>query len=446
MKRLFTGGAKDVPEQGLSVSQLPPHTEVYILQRVPLGNGRYALYGQVQTGPHDGKKVWIPFDSNKPKAKLFTSDERDLLSFPVAQVEESYYAFINESLPVYEDTLWWTQTIEQLNHNDQECLFAHKFEHIEKKLTATNIGKPIQATDANESCPEHPQRKDGSKCPTTEKYELNSLVKEHIEEAAREYGLHPALLAGMIHKESNWDPFIENQYEKKRCQSMGKDCPEYKWSKGLGQFGKVSGETYGLDWTDAGGRLKRPSPCGKTSSSARSLACTQALAEMCAPYEKKSLSDSTALVPISCPKAMIFATAKHLKDAFPDSFPVWVKNPQTKKLELRDVAPIATATLAEDMRSRISYFQRGVRVVNSYVEHFDQSGKWPTSYGEAWATKRLESGEEHESPSKDIGYQMLTNEFVNRCHIWGLVGLCGDIASDSLIGQYLKDFPQWSSK
>ena len=157
LRSLLSSRPSSAADQGLHLESLPAHSEVYILQRVSLGNDQFALYGQVQTGPHDGKRVWLPYDPYAPKSKLYTSDERDLLIYPTPIVEESYYAFTNEPIPVYRDDIWWTDVIEGLNHNDQQCLFTHRFEHVEKKLTATNFGTPIKATDMEDPSPAPPR-------------------------------------------------------------------------------------------------------------------------------------------------------------------------------------------------------------------------------------------------------------------------------------------------
>ena len=114
---------------------------------------------------------------------------------------------------------------------------------------------------------------------------------------------------------------------------------------------------------------------------------------------------------------------------------VWVRDDKSDKLRAIDIGSYLQQSEAETLRSKVSIYNRGPRIINSYVEFFDQKSRFPKSYGEAWTAVRVS-----ETPTKEMGYQILSKEFVNRCYVWAVAGLCGETPKSSVIGQFHEQF------
>jgi len=211
IRGLFTSDESIVsPDQITGVMQVFPHSEIYILQRIHLGDSKYAFYAEIESGPQSGKKVWIPFDFDSPSGKLFTSMDRDLLLYPTKDINNAYYLFSTEPIPAFEDNMWWFGIMEKFNTEElgtvRKCFYEHSYTN---KLTATESETEIKATDPQEPCPKHPQKKNGDPCETQTKIKLNPLLRKYLNEASIKYNVHPAQIAAMIQKESFWKAFYE---------------------------------------------------------------------------------------------------------------------------------------------------------------------------------------------------------------------------------------------
>ncbi|MBT4762824.1 MAG: hypothetical protein HOO06_14115 [Bdellovibrionaceae bacterium] len=425
----------------------PPNSNLFILSKFQIKEDLFLIKVEVKNRNTSSKKYWLQVDMNNLPGKLLTNDLRDLLAFPTHNLYNAYYINTTREVILYSDSLDWNNIYDNFSEVGDPEHLKHKFKN---KLTSSGSGKPILTTDRYESCPIVPQKRNGELCiqPLKQKqviaYTLNKKLKEFVIAASKEAGIEPELLAAMIHQESHWNPFLENTWEKKICKNKDKNsdpkekCSDYRWSRGLGQFGKSISKTYGIDWGTDSFKFQRPKACGRNYKKARSLACTNSLIKLCKIFENEIQTGSRKAMPFICPESMIHATAQHLKDAFMGEIPVWITDTNGKIIK-EDIHPLIFKSSAESMRARIAYFHRGVRLINSYVDFYDTNGDWPKTYGEAWAGSQRRD-ESKTEVSEQIGYDNLNRHFINRCHIWKLAGLCGEIPKESLIGKYKIEF------
>jgi hypothetical protein len=241
-----------------------------------------------------------------------------------------------------------------------------------------------------------------------------------IKEEAEIVGEEPSLVASIIQHESLFNVFAENLHEKKKCTKDEKNCSPYRWGVGLAQLGATDAALYGLDWNK---KVKRPKECKKLKIT--NDGCLKKLVKSCSKYSDHNLK------PINCPRAAIRATALKIKSMIPDKVPAWVN--ENGKIQLVNLSMELQKSPVEKIRNQIGFYNRSIKVVNSFVEYYDTHGAFPLTYGAAWAMVRTPK-----SPSISMGYQMLTKEYINRCYVWELAGLCGDLPEHGLISQYRK--------
>lgn len=422
---------------------LPEGSEIYLVSHEPVVSGesntRYRLFGRVVSGSLEGRNVWLPYETDYPVMKLFSHDlDGDKLAFPTDKLQLAYHAHVVRDLPVFEDNKKFEQ--EKLRHArkgkkwDQEY-----FTSLRKYIPITNQQVTLKASDFKNACPDKPQRKNGQECFNQGRaFDLPDHIMTYIENAALEaeliYGrmIEPALVASIIHAETHFNTFRENRYEKDLCLQK-KQCSRYMWGKGLAQLGKTTAANFGIDWNR---KIKKPRTCRRNP---RARACFRSLEKICSQFDSDTSGSDNGnknLPSPFCPKMAIRAVAYKLAAAIPRNQIVWVRTPE-KTVRKVNIVPYLFQNVTTGNRVlAAAYNRRGARVYNSFVEHYEQTGRFPTEFGEAWAATRREG----RTPSSEIGYSILNKEFINRCYVWNIAGICGEVPEASLLYQYRKKF------
>ncbi|MEK6579198.1 MAG: hypothetical protein AABZ55_08225 [Bdellovibrionota bacterium] len=291
--------------------------------------------------------------------------------------------------------------------------------------------KEVESSEKDESvCPVKPVNKDGSACPKTEGIDLSKSTKllSYLLEAQEATGVDAALLSAILTQESRFDPYSENLEEKRSCKNTAKieTCPKYGWSKGLAQLGSQMAMKYGLNWATSVPRFKECKRRGVISNG-----CMTAFERYCKRHKKGGPS-------VFCPKEAIGALAQYLGD-------ILKKDRRTRVLlkdswgKINDRVIDFKSTFLVNDANRFQFaageYNRGFMVDNSIEELYRQLGRAPASYGEAWAIKR-----KTDTPSKEIGFKILNREYLNRCYVWNIAGLCGESLLPGSLGAYYRKF------
>lgn len=395
---LFSGGA-----QALEIEAL---TEAFILQ-----TKKDKVYLKVLNGKAKNKLVWVDYSIENPSGKIFGPNPVDSLARPTKKLSEALYIQFPYKVKGVEDSA-------SLNQAHKNRLKKHLFTSLDRYVPISNQNVPDIAEDYALACPERPKRKNGEYCHKATAFQLSSKLRNIIKEEALKVNEKPELVASIIQHESLFDVFSENLHEKNKCIKDEKNCSPYRWGVGLAQLGKTDAPLYGLDWDL---KVKRPKDCKKKRITNDD--CLKKLIKSCSKYKEHKLK------PINCPRAAIRATALKIKAMIPSEVPAWVK--EDGKIKLVNLSMELQRDPVEKMRNQIGFYNRSIKVVNSFVEYYDTHGDYPLTYGAAWAMVRSPK-----SPSISMGYQMLTKEYINRCYVWELAGLCGELPKHGLISQY----------
>lgn len=397
--------------------------------------GKDYVYVHFINGPYLGKRGWMPIGQNKGSVRLYAVASHQ--AYQTLELENATFART-------------TENVEGLLNLDFEAEDLDNWEFLQKEYTVNFFDRyprteltqlnPVSEDHWNTSCPNRPIRKSGVACDLPPKrYDLPSWLLQDIKRAAKKHNVHPAIVAAIIQKESYFNPFSENQYEKKLCQASkrtGDACAAYKWGQGLSQLGATNSATHGLRWLPS---MRRPAVC-KRSRHIFKRSCYNYLVKHCAAQKKK-----TGLADAYCPRESISAVAQYVSELIntKHELRVDVRDADGKWSEkIIDVKEHMHRVLAEEFRYIVGMYNRGKRPINSIEEHYRQYGKAPQWYDDAWTTKRIDGI----TPSPDIGYMILYKESINRCHVWQIAGLCGLSLGDTLAGQYLELFPNWPTR
>jgi len=394
----------------LQAAEISAQTEAFILS-----TETHRLYIKILNGNLKGELGWVAYSKENPTGKIFDSNPIDHLARPTDQVNNALYIQFPYTLEIELDAHSLT---EEMKKRMNENLFTS----LDRYVPISNGNVIDVATDRNVSCPEIPKRKNGEDCLKAKAFRLPLELIQIIKEEAQKVAENPALVASIIQHESLFDVFTENLHEKNNCLSDETNCSPYRWGVGLAQLGKTDAGLYGLDWEKT---LKKPSVCkGKDLTDKK---CLETMLKSCKAYRNDSLR------PINCPRAAIRAAALKIASMIPKYTPVWVK--ESGVISLKDLTPILKSNAIEEMRNKVGLYNRSIKVINSFVEFFDQNGEFPSSYGEAWSQPRT-----GQSPSISMGHQMLTKEYINRCYVWEVAGLCDKLPNDSLVVQFQEMF------
>ncbi len=401
--------------------ELPAGTELFILTHKQ-SNRTNEYYGQVINGSNSGAYIWFAMSPDEPIGKLFTQTEWDHLATPTAENKNAFY------IHLYKSTLGRLNSVTLYEDSDKALQMRQRlkesmFTKLDNYLPMTNHQNKELATDIIDSCPRLPQQQNGETCRTITASTLPAELIKIIETEAKAAREEPALVAAVLQNESNFDPFIENLFEKNLCHEKS-GCGSYRWGKGLAQLGATNAVNYGLDWNH---EIPRPVSCRRTG--VLDSKCLFALLQSCEAFSKLPLK------PINCPQYAIRAIAQKLHLAISSKQEAWILNDDKTRIKTVDILPFLMQTPAEAFRSKLSIYNRGPRLVNSYVEFYDQYGSFPKNYGEAWST-----GRSPQTPSTAMGYQILSREYVNRCYIWAVAGICGELPKASVITQFRAQF------
>ena len=400
--------------------ELQAQTELFILKVDSLAKNSSALYVQILNRGKNSQPVWIEYKHNSPSGKLFQINPIDKMTFSTNSLKSAFYYVLTENDVAYkaENTKSSSQLKKRLNNN--------LYTTLNNYLPISNSSVKERADDLYQACPTVPSRKNGKSCLHSDSLTLPIVLKKMIQESAKKYNQNPALVAAIIQHESRFDPYAENIHEKNKCLKNSKNCSPYRWGKGLSQLGASDGHFFGLNWKK---ETRVPRSCrGKTLLN---KSCLNSLIKSCKRYKNSEFK------PINCPTAAIEAVSKKLQSLIPDSLPTWVKSEQSTESssELVNLSPALKRSKEEKLRNLIGLYNRGVKVYNSFVEFHDKFGYFPKNFGSAWSMPRTS-----QSPSISMGYQMLTREYIGRCYVWELAGLCGELPSDSLVAQYMRQF------
>ncbi len=221
-----------------------------------------------------------------------------------------------------------------------------------------------------------------------------------ILEAANEYGIEPGLLKALVQVETGNRPLVENLPEKQEYEA-GRGHREYRWGKGLGQFGANNSADYGLDWY-------APKPSLDTAMS-----------------DAYNQPNSEGVFPIWSPRGSILASAKHLREHADKEFKVNVEGSAYQV----SVATLFQADDVERARYLSGMHNRGAMPMNSFSEYYRQHRAFPRYYGQAWSVARVQG-----TPRA----QILRGEKINRCHVYKIAGLCPP--QTGLYQEYQTDF------
>ncbi len=407
MKKLFLTSILLI-SAGVQALEIQPLTEAFILQKK-----ENKLYLKVLNGKVKNKLVWVDYSLNNPTGKIFGPNPIDALARPTTNLKEALYIQFPFKVEATEDSA-------SFSSQHKARLKKYLFTSLDRYVPISNQNVPDIAEDYALACPERPKRKNGEFCHEARAFKLSKKLKSIIMEEANAVSEKPELVASIIQHESLYDVFSENLHEKNKCLKDEKNCSPYRWGVGLAQLGATDAALYGLDWNL---KVKRPKACKKAKITNDD--CLNKLIKTCSKYKDHKFK------PINCPRAAIRATALKIKAMIPSDVPAWVK--EDGKVKLVNLSSKLQSSEVEKMRNQIGFYNRSIKVVNSFVEYYDTHGSFPLTYGAAWAMVRSPK-----SPSISMGYQMLTKEYINRCYVWELAGLCGDLPANSLISQYQK--------
>lgn len=422
--------ARALPGGSVSLIQLPAGVEGRVLHLERLFD-RDWVYVAFINGPYRGQKGWLPFRGKANPIRLYGLEQ--FQAYQTLDVRKAAFARTHRPAQAYLDFRLKGDDAGQ-SSDDVSAYMVDFFSFYPR--SNFGIESVEHLTGINSSCPERPIQRNGSPClAPPEKFTLPAHLKKLIRNVAREEKVHPALLAAILQKESYFNPFSENKYEKNFCTgaelAKGK-CTDYRWGQGLAQLGKTNAKDYGLLWQE---KLFKPKACGRRHIF--EPACFQKLENYCKVQSRKN----GGLYPANCPTAGVRAAAKHIAEFAQRSFWLRVdsKAPDGSWKEgLIDARKFFRRSLAEEFRYILGMYNRGMRPLNSLEEHFRQHGKAPEWYDSAWLVERVEGV----TPSPQMGYLLLNKEMINRCHVWQLAGLCGTSMRGTLAGQYLEDFPE----
>lgn len=424
---LWTGIANADPK---STIQFPADSEFFILARNQTSAVEGSLFlmpinshntcNQVQKAPDPlPKGVWVNYSSRDPAFRFLDNNNFDRVSFETADMANAAYVKTRKPLVGTIDDKKFGEITSQPGWDKQ------LFGDLEKHVPLSGLATKLQANDLDQTCPKLPQRKDGKPCDAFKAIDLPPELKQMIQNSARKFHVPPALIASIMHNETNFDLFIENQEEKKICEENGGSCSSYKWGRSFAQLGVTDAPLYGVDWNKF---ISPPSSCAATAGKGQPVTsqCLQDMDKICA-------SQNGSLRPINCPAAAVDAVAQKLATLIPSDLKTVLS--RGKSIKKIDLTSVLTSDEITEVRNRAGLYNRGPRVYNGYAEYYRKNGKFPANYGEAWsATKTCDS------PSDKIGYRVLRHEFINRCYVWRVAGLCGGFPKTSLMAQYTEVF------
>jgi hypothetical protein len=418
--------------------QFPAGTEFFVLSRIkPITSGqpwslflipirapidnRCTKYKNEKTLDPKDQGAWLDVLPTQLDFRFFDNNDFDRVAFEVADIEKAVYVKTRKSIAGRQDPTAHARFTTRPDWNQR------LFQSLDLYVPVSNRSTPLKANDVKNACPAVPQQKDGKPCVPEVAIDLPTPVRNFILNAAKRFSVPAAQIAATIHAETNFDLFRENESEKKLCDEAksGMPCAPYKWGRSFAQLGLTDGAKYGLDWNQF---LAPPAECLSVRKSAKSKPdslrpdCLEKMITICARYSGEPQ-------PINCPEAAINAVAQKLAAMIPSELKTTIEH-KGRRSEI-DLVPILTTDVVTAVRNRSGLYNRGPRVLNSYTETYRQLGRFPENYGEAWALDRT-----CESPTGAIGFKVLNREFINRCYVWKIAGLCGQLPKSSLYAQY----------
>ena len=397
----------------------PAGTEFYFLYLEEFKDDIWA-YTYILNKDINHKYAWIPVVRERNKFHFYATDKEQ--SYQTLNLKDTVYIRNHTKIGAYLDN----KRLKPKNIHQYTSRYSDVFPIT---LSTDNKEKMLKSNEIK-VCPQHPKKLSNKFCSHIPKrYKLPKHLIKAVQNTAKKFKIDPALLASIIHKESEFNPFSENKYEKKLCldkKRRGERCADYLWGQGLAQLGANNAKNYGMLWVNKMPRLKS---CGKRHIFYSK--CFYSLESFCRKKYKKY-----KLWPNYCPRAGMRSIAQHIHYILNREHKILANSKNEKGRKIIDLMKHIKRNKAEKFRYVIAIYNRGMKPINSLEEHYRQHGKLPIWYDHAWNTKR----ELGKTPSSEIGFLLLHNQVINRCHVWQLAGLCGKNLSNTLIGQYTKYF------
>lgn len=385
-------------------------TEFFVLDKKKSGHGNWEFFVTPASDPAAG--YWLTV--NRRNASFFSEDE-DHLAFDTSNPQKALYV---KALKPLKNARRDNQRFEQFTAADPKWRDRY-FTSLEKNLPMTGTATEEKATDLGRNkCTDIPQKKGGAPCEQSEALQLPTSLKEMIKRSAKGNDMPPELLAALIQAESKFDFWNENTDVRKKCKEDPTSCPKYKWERGLGQLGPTASAANGIDWNKS---IGRPDECTPNFLNEK---CVMALERKC------QAQDEGPLKPYDCPSAAIEATARKLKSIR--------ENQADEKLRPKSLAKHLQPKkpTLESYRNLVGAYNRGPRVANAYAEYYRRHKEFPASYHDAWSVSR----DPNTTPAKEIGYQILYKEYLNRCYVFSIAGICESLPETSLMKQFEAQF------
>lgn len=423
-------------ESALEAMDFAPNEEAVVLVNMDIGNGERAYQIEILNKTNKGVKTWIKVRENDPRFKFY--EAVDSLSSQTLDITKATHIRSTQNFSGLYD-ITGSLHFEIPPHLEAPRANCNLEEHFPISLSSdprASKARPLKVSLVDKRpvnpCPNRPTQANGKPCVKTLPVALpkNSKLRQYILEAAEQVGINPAFIAAMIAQESQFRILVENKQEKEACRDPAK-CPKYGWSKGMIQFGRMMSDEYGLDWEP-----EIPTNIPECNKNGSSDACVVAVDQYCeATFISRDKKPATF-----CPRQALVGFSRYIKDILERERKIRVKIKDTKKNEVEaviDLSHIINEKPADQLRYAAGDYNRGPRVDNSIEQYFQQKGTAPPHFGHTWAVRRNPD----ETPSKDMGYRILNNEYINRCYVWNIAGLCGNqFPPNSLATYYSKVF------
>ena len=406
-------------------------TEGRIIHFEKIGDSEWA-YVHFITGSYRGRRGWLPANAKEKNVRLYALDKNQ--AFQTLESKRAEFARVTGRVLGRLSMIYQPKSSQEISRlgGGYTVDFFNLYPRSNFGISTILAHTQYMTT----SCPLHPVQRSGKPCEVPpKKYKLPPHLKRAVTRASKRHQVHPAIVAAILQKESFFNPFIENRYEKSICtkqKARGEKCVAYMWGQGLAQLGATNAKDYGIQWMET---ISRPKICA--GRHIFKIKCFNFLERKCKAYYKRN-----GLYPSYCPKAGISAVAKYVSDLVHSERKIRVDVVNRKGIwsqQVVDITKIMRRNLADEFRYIVGMYNRGMRPINSIEEHYRQFGAPPKWYDNAWITERKIGF----TPSVEMGYMILHKELINRCHVWQVAGLCGMSLTGTLSGEYLKDFPAW---
>lgn len=387
---------------------------------------------------HDEKHVWA-YELEDPYQILYKFDRKEYMNLAPEvdrdgkrkdELHESFDQLRNLSIEDYHSKIGQSSNTEM-----EEKRLGHSEKQNPSKSKKIDVSQRRFSGRHCQPSAKHRKKYEQSATYLTHPHLVEALIPV-IEFAAKETGVHPAIIATSIDLESSFDPLKENEGEKSRMEEEhgGESAANEKlklsssniWGKGLGQFGPAAAGEFDLSW------YPPPKPSGPISTQLQnnkwnSGAYPSSMKKYLNAMKKPPFQNS-----VWNPEKAILAKAQYLQSVFRGA--KFEMSEETANFFFHRRGVSEEEMLAERVRYLLATYNRGKMAVNSLKLFQKHHGRMPSSYGELWSERRA-SGESFKSTG-----EILNGEYINRGHVYAAAGLCGPIRKGSIFHTYYKLF------